>query len=166
MEDIFHISTISQLNQVFKQAKPKHPLVSVIDFSRVEGFGEMEGRFTADFYTLMFKNHCHNKIKYGREYFDFEEGTLICIAPNQILSSENEDTSKDEVIGWGLFFHPDLIRGTSLGAKMKDYSFFSYDIKEALHLSDKEKQTLADIVFKIETELSENIDKHSQTLVV
>lgn len=68
--------------------------------------------------------------------------------------------------GWGLFFHPDLIHGTSLGTKMKGYSFFSYETSEALHLSEKEKQTLNDIVHKIDAELSENIDQHSQTLIV
>lgn len=68
-------------------------------------------------------------------------------------------------MGWGLFFHPDLIRGTSLGNKMKEYTFFSYEVNEALHLSDKEKQTLLDCVNKLENELTENIDKHSQTLI-
>lgn len=69
-------------------------------------------------------------------------------------------------MGWGLFFHPDLLRGTSLGTKMKDYTFFSYETSEALHMSDKEKEILYDCIQKIETELRENIDNHSQTLIV
>jgi AraC-like DNA-binding protein len=114
----------------------------------------------------MFKNHCANKLKYGKEYYDFQEGTLMCIAPNQIITIENDANSENaDIVGWGLFFHPDLIRGTSLGNKIKEYTFFSYEVNEALHLSDKEKQTLWDCVYKLENELSENIDLHSQTLI-
>jgi AraC-like DNA-binding protein len=104
-------------------------------------------------------------MRYGKEYYDFQEGTLICIAPNQIITIENDDSSTNDIDGWGLFFHPDIIRGSSLGNKMKDYTFFSYEVNEALHLSDKEKETLSDCINKLENELTENIDKHSQTLI-
>lgn len=166
MSEVFHIETISALNQLLNQDKPKHPLVSVIDFSKVPGFGDGLMKMSSGFYTVMLKNSCHGKMKYGREYFDFQEGTLICIAPNQVATIENDQNPAADVAGWGLFFHPDLIRGTSLGNKMKDYSFFAYEVNEALHLSDKEKQTLNDCITKIENELSENIDKHSQMLIV
>lgn len=166
MDDIIHINDISQLNKFLNQPKPLHPLVSTIDFSKVDSFGENELKLSSGFYSMMFKNHCHNKLKYGREYFDFQEGTLICIAPNQVASIENEIEKKEEVVGWGLFFHPDLIKGTSLGLKIKDYTFFSYEMNEALHLSEKEKQTLRDCIEKIENELVENIDNHSQNLIV
>ena len=166
MESTIHIQDISQLHQFLNQPKPLHPLVGIIDFSKVDSFGENSVKISSGFYSMMFKNHCHNKLKYGREYFDFQEGTLICIAPNQVATIENEKEIKEEVVGWGLFFHPDLIRGTSLGTKIKDYTFFSYEMNEALHLSDKEKQTLKDCIEKIETELIQNIDKHSQTLIV
>mgnify|MGYP001249547466 FL=1 len=114
----------------------------------------------------MFKNNCANKLRYGRQTYDFQEGSLICIAPKQVLTMDNEVEKKDDMMGWGLFFHPDLIRGTSLGNKMNDYTFFSYETSEALHLSDKEKQILYECVQKIETELQENIDNHSQNLIV
>jgi AraC-like DNA-binding protein len=166
MDDIIHINDISQLNKFLNQPKPLHPLVSTIDFSKVDSFGENELKLSSGFYSMMFKNHCHNKLKYGREYFDFQEGTLICIAPNQVASIENEIEKKEDVVGWGLFFHPDLIKGTSLGLKIKDYTFFSYEMNEALHLSEKEKQTLRDCIEKIENELIENIDNHSQNLIV
>jgi AraC-like DNA-binding protein len=166
MKEVYHIETISELNHVLNQQKPRHPLVSVVDFSKVESFGENNLKTTLGFYTIMLKsNHC-GKLKYGREYFDFQEGTLICIAPNQVASIENETDQQDEVSGWGLFFHPDLIRGTSLGTKMKDYSFFSYEVNEALHLSEGEQHTLNDCILKIENELSQNIDRHSQNLIV
>jgi AraC-like DNA-binding protein len=166
MQEVYHVETISELNKLLNQDKPKHPLVSVVDFSKVESFGENNVKTTLGFYSIMLKDHLCGKLKYGREYYDFVEGTLVCIAPNQVASIDNEGDQQNKVSGWGLFFHPDLIRGTSLGSKMKDYSFFSYEVNEALHLSDKEKQTLNDCIAKIENELSQNIDQHSQNLIV
>ena len=90
----------------------------------------------------------------------------MCLAPKQMMIMDTEVEQRDDKLGWGLFFHPDLIRGTSLGKAIKEYTFFSYETNEALHLSDKEKQTLYDIVQKIDMELSENIDRHSQKLIV
>ena len=167
MGNIIRLESISQLNALFQQTAPKHPLISVVDFSKIEKHEKVEEiKLTCGFYSVMFKNHCANKLKYGKEYYDFQEGTLMCIAPNQIITIENDANSENaDIVGWGLFFHPDLIRGTSLGNKIKEYTFFSYEVNEALHLSDKEKQTLWDCVYKLENELSENIDLHSQTLI-
>lgn len=113
----------------------------------------------------MFKNRCVNKLKYGLRTYDFQSGSLMCIAPRQIITLAEPDTEGEEVRGWGLFFHPDFIRGASLGKNMKTYSFFGYQTNEALHLSDKEKQNLCEIAQKIDHELSENIDRHSQMLL-
>ncbi len=165
MKPIIQLRQISDLNQ-FVQSKTKHPLVSVVDFSKVDDYLEEGTRISADFYTLMFKNYCANHFKYGRQSLDFQDGSLICIAPKQVLLMDTEIVKKEDMMGWGLFFHPDLLRGTSLADKMDKYTFFSYDVTEALHLSDKEKQILFDCVQKIETELQENIDAHSQTLIV
>lgn len=165
MNPILHIKSISDINR-FVQSKTKHPLVSVVDFSKVYEFIEPGTRISADFYSVMFKNYCTNHFKYGRQSLDFQDGSLICIAPQQILEMDSEIERKEDMIGWGLFFHPDLIRGTPLYTKIRDYSFFSYQITEALHLSDKETQTLFDCIQKIETELKENMDTHSQNLIV
>ena len=81
-------------------------------------------------------------MKYGRKAIDFQDGNLICIAPNQTIEIDNEIEPKENMLGWGLFFHPDLIRATSLNDKFKNYSFFNYEVSEALHLSDKEKNIL------------------------
>lgn len=148
------------------QGKTKHPLVAVVDFSMLDEQMEEGTRISCDFYSIMFKNYCANKLRYGRQTYDFQEGSLVCIAPKQVLTMDSEIEKKEDMMGWGLFFHPDLLRGTSLGNKMDDYTFFSYETSEALHLSDKEKQILYDCVQKIETELQENIDTHSQTLLV
>jgi len=165
MKPIIHLQSISEINN-FVQSKTLHPLVAVIDFSKTDEHIEEGTRISADFYSIMFKNYCLNKLRYGRQTYDFQDGSLICIAPKQVLTMDNEIEKKDDMMGWGLFFHPDLLRGTSLGAKMNEYTFFNYETSEALHLSEKEKQILYDCVQKIETELQENIDKHSQNLIV
>lgn len=166
MNNIYHIETISEMHKMLPQSKVKHPLVSVVDFARYKEQFNTGMKVTLGFYSIMFKNFCINKMKYGQQAYDFQEGSLICIAPRQVISLDEPLREEIEVKGWGLFFHPDLIRSTSLGRAIKDYSFFSYETNEALHLSEKERAVLLDIIQKIDTELLENIDKHSQTLIV
>ena len=166
MKPIIHLKSISAIQQLIPLFKPTHPLVAVIDFSKVDEYIEEGTRISGDFYTIMFKNYCSNHLRYGRQSYDFQDGNLICIAPKQVISMESEIEKRADMMGWGLFFHPDLIKGTSLDLKIKEHTFFSYEITEALHLSDKEKQILYDCVQKIASELQENIDAHSQTLIV
>lgn len=165
MKPIIHLQHIAEINQ-FVHVETKHPLVTVVDFSKADEYLEEGIRISADFYTIMFKNYCANQVKYGRQNLDFQDGSLICIAPKQVLAMDTEIEEKEDRMGWGLFFHPDLLRGTALADKMHEYSFFSYEVNEALHLSEKEKQILYDCIQKIESELQENIDAHSQTLLV
>ncbi|OCX50900.1 transcriptional regulator [Mucilaginibacter sp. PPCGB 2223] len=166
MNSINHVETISEMHQMLPGSQVRHPLISVVDFSGYKEQFNSGTRMTLGFYSIMFKNFCVNKMKYGQQSYDFQDGSLICIAPRQVVALDEPLPAKTEVNGWGVFFHPDLIRGTSLGKKIKDYSFFSYDTNEALHLSEKEKQVLYEIVQKIAAELLENIDQHSQTLIV
>ncbi len=165
VKPIIHLSDISEINR-FVKSSTRHPLVSIVDFSKADEYIEEGTRISADFYSIMFKNYCTNQLKYGRQSLDFQDGNLICIAPRQILTMDTEIEMKEDRTGWGLFFHPDLLRGTSLANKMGEYSFFSYDVTEALHLSDKEKSILLDCINKIEYELDQNIDSHSQKLIV
>lgn len=148
------------------QCTTNHPLVAVFDFSKADEFNKGEVRISADFYSMIFKNYCANTIKYGRQPMDFQDGSLVCIGPKQLITLDNAKEQEIEIKGWGLFFHPDLLYGTSLGNKILNYSFFSYTMAEALHLSQKEEHILSGIVKGIETELLENIDHHSQTLLV
>nr|WP_315245649.1 helix-turn-helix transcriptional regulator [uncultured Flavobacterium sp.] len=166
MKPIINLKSISEINKFVQQGNINHPLVAVIDFSKVDEYVEEGTRICCDFYSIMFKNYCANGLRYGKQTYDFQEGSLICIAPKQTMTMDNEIEKRDDMMGWGLFFHPDLIRNTSLGLKMKEYTFFSYETSEALHLSEKEKQILHDCVVKIQNELQENIDNHSQTLIV
>lgn len=103
-------------------------------------------------------------IKYGRNYYDYQDGTLVFMAPMQIMSMENR--RPEAAKGWVLMFHPDLLRGTQLGRNLKDYSFFSYEVNEALHLSEQERRTVLECFRNIENELRHAMDKHSKDLVV
>lgn len=165
MNEIIHIENISEVNKLLGQEEPRHPLIGIVDFSKIN-FTQFGGfKFSMGFYTIMLKNLCPGNMRYGRNYFDFQEGSLFFSAPNQVITMENPDDTKD-VYGWGLIFHPELLRGTSLSAKMKDYSYFSYALYEALHLSELEKQKLTDIVEDLKTELEVHMDKHSKKLIV
>jgi AraC-like DNA-binding protein len=166
MSVFIRLQAIPDLFKFFRLDQPiLHPLVAVIDFSQVNEYISDDTRISADFYSLIFKNYNRNNVKYGRKIVDFHDGSLICMAPNQIIEMDNDIEESADMMGWGVFFQPDLIRATSLNDKMKGYSFFSYEIAEALHLSEKEKQILYDCVLKIETELRENIDVHSQAII-
>ena len=166
MKPIINLESISDISKFVQQGSVKHPLVAIIDCSKVDEYVEAGTRISCNFYSVMFKNYCINKMKYGRQNYDFQEGSLVCIAPKQIVEMDTEIEKRDDMMGWGLFFHPDLIRNTTLGTKMKDYTFFSYETAEALHLSEKEKKVLYECIMNIENELNENIDNHSQNLIV
>lgn len=165
MNDLLHLKTISDLYKFLNLGYAQHPLVAIVDFGKtIENITE-EISIKTDFYSIMFKNYCRNHIRYGRKTLDFQDGSLVCLAPNRVITIDTDIEVKEDMMGWGLFFHPDLIRGSALGSKIKDYSFFSYEMSEALHLSEKEKQLLYDCILKIEGELTQNIDSYSQVLI-
>lgn len=166
MSAVIHIETISEMYRMLPRAVVRHPLVAVVDFSKYQEQFNSGMKITLGFYSVMFKNFCPNKMKYGQKPYDFDDGSLVCMAPRQVISLDEPVKKKVDIKGWGVFFHPDLIRGTSLAQSIKGYSFFSYETNEALHLSEKERQILNGIVQKISTELAENIDKHSSTLII
>lgn len=167
MSEFLHLQTISELFKLFGlDSTIQHPLVAVVDFSKAKNHVSDDIKISADFYSIMFKNYSKNNIKYGRKIIDFQDGSLICMAPNQVIEMDMDDETPGNIMGWGFFFHPDLIRATSLSDKMRQYNFFSYEISESLHLSQKEIEILLAVISKIETELQENIDKHSQHIIV
>jgi AraC-like DNA-binding protein len=166
MGNLVQLKTISDLYRFLKLGYAEHPLIAVVDFSKVIEHTPEEIRIKTDFYSIMFKNYCKNHLRYGRKTLDFQDGSLVCIAPNRVITIDNDIEIKENMMGWGLFFHPDLIRDSALGNKIKAYSFFSYEISEALHLSEKEKQLLYDCIIKIQGELTQNIDGYSQALII
>lgn len=145
--------------------KPTHPLITVVDLSKLSYGEEAVGqKFVSDLYCIALKDgNCG--IEYGRNHYDFEEGVLIFTAPEQVITVTKAQKA-DEVHGWMLYFHPDLIRNMPLGSKIDSYSFFSYEVYEALHLSEQEQATVTNCIEMIKTEINERIDNHSQQVIV
>lgn len=170
MKTIATISTIHEYN-VGVDHETLHPLVSVLDFSKSKRRNNTSKAPTTvqavnfGFYSVFLKEDKHCDIRYGRQTYDYQESTLIFIAPGQVVSIE-EDGEDYQPQGYALLFHPDLLHGTSLGRTMSEYSFFSYTIHEALHLSEQEKQLMLDCFEKITYELKRPLDKHSKRLIV
>ena len=164
MDEITKIETIDQYDQLFG-LETLHPLVNVIDFSKATKTVEYY-HMNIGFYSLFLKDINCGDLKYGRNYYDYQEGTVVCMAPGQVIGIDNRKKTPQRTKSIGVLFHPDLIRGTSLGQNIKNYSFFSYEVNEALHLSDQEKEIVTDCIHKIQIELEHAIDKHSKQLIV
>lgn len=161
-----HIKSISEVHQIFGFDKPKHPLVTVLPIDkRMTNFDYGNFQYYFDFYQISLKSGIKGSLSYGRNSYDFEEGTMTFIRPNQLVKVEDSADYKNGN-GWTLLFHPDLISKSELGKTINSYSFFNYEVSEALHVSNEEKRTLKDLVLKIEREYSQNIDKHSQELII
>ena len=166
MSEILRIKSITQVHDYFGFEKPKHPLVSVIKLDRdVVNYDFGDLKYVLDLYQVSLKSGVEGTIVYGRNNYDFEEGTMVFTAPGQVLQFNHEET-EEFGDGWSLIFHPDLIRKSELGKNIDHYSFFSYEAHEALHLSDQEKKSLTEIIHKIESEYEHIIDRHSQKLIV
>ncbi|MHA4810450.1 helix-turn-helix domain-containing protein [Flavitalea flava] len=143
--------------------KPLHPLVSLVDNTLIViDKNKLPEAFLFNFYKISYKMNLRGKIRYGQNYYDFDEGGLVFTAPNQVLAT----TDDTEYLGNTLLIHPDFIRNYPLGKNIKNFGFFSYDTNEALHLSEKEKATILNIFKDIEDELQSNIDDFSQDVII
>lgn len=160
MDEVLKLDSISQYNAM-RGVETHHPLVSVVDMSKATAVPGL--RINFGFYCVFLKEIKCGDLKYGCNYYDYQEGTLVFVAPGQVLGINSKEIIQPK--GWALLFHPDLIRGTNLGRNIKDYTFFSYEVNEALHLSEKERQIVIDCLNKIDYELKQSIDKHSKTLI-
>lgn len=171
MSEILKIDSISKLHQLLGFPKPEHPLISVIKLCDIKNNPDLsEVKMVSSYYSVYLKIGCSVVLKYGRSYYDFEEGTVVTTAPEQVLSIERdkEDANSQEsnLEGWALHFHPDLIKQYPLAKKISQYGFFSYEVNEALHLSDKERATISSVIEKITDEYEANIDEFSQDVLV
>ena len=154
--------SIKTYNETFNHPT-LHPLVSLLDLSK--GNLLKRSKFRLDFYAIIIKDSKCGDLRYGLKHYDYEEGTIVFFGPGQVGGTEPEG-EWHQPYGLALVFHPDLIKGTSLAKTIHEYSFFSYDSCEALHVSEKER-ALIDICFgNIETEVKQNIDKHSKKILV
>lgn len=166
MKKFLKIRSISEIHRYMGIENPGHPLVSVFRHNRetVANFAEIN--IVTDFYFILMKEGISGSFKYGRSRYDFNDGTMIFVSPGQVISAPDKSEVDDSGEGWSLAFHPDLIRRFELGKTIDSYSFFNYEVDEALHLSEKEKRTLSELVRKIEDEVVQSIDKHTQKLIV
>ncbi|MBX6380397.1 MAG: helix-turn-helix transcriptional regulator [Thermoflavifilum aggregans] len=163
MEQLIRFETIAEYNQAY-QHETLHPLVTVIDLSRSPGPAKEGSKIYFGFYAIFLKDVKCGDLTYGRATYDYQEGTLVFIAPGQVVGV----TRKPEVQprGYVLAFHPDLIHGTSLGKHIHEYTFFGYQSNEALHISEREREIVLDCLDKIQGELMHFVDKHSRRLIV
>ncbi|MEM9329286.1 MAG: helix-turn-helix domain-containing protein, partial [Bacteroidota bacterium] len=136
------------------------------DFEGMTGMSFEGARFTTDLYSISFKSGAEGTIYYGRNTYDYQEGTLVFIKPHQVVRYEPGNEEESHRRTWWLAFHPDLIRKSELGQKIDRYSFFDYEATEALHVSEDEKQSVFELVKLIQKEISQNIDRHSQDLII
>lgn len=161
MEKIYKISTIDEYNEMFG-FETLHPLVNVVEFDEKT---KTPDHFIINygFYAIFLKDTKGCEMRYGRQKYDYDEGTVTSFAPGQVV----ETTMNKNVMpkARGLLFHPDLIKGTQLGREIRNYSFFSYSSNEALHLSEQEREIFADCLEKIKIELSQPIDTFSKKLI-
>lgn len=163
MNKIVNIASVSDYNAHWG-VRNRHPLVNVLDGSTIthpiahciKNFG---------MYVVFLKDvRCADYLKYGRKEYDYQENTLVFLSPGQVLGYP-ADGSTYLPKGWVLYFSPELLRGTQLGRHIKDYSFFSYEVSEALHVSLQERETIIDCLKKIDEEIDNGVDCHSNTII-
>lgn len=163
MDQLLTIDSIESYNKFFG-FETRHPLVAVVDMEKAAAtLAATELAYDYRVYAIFLKQTYCGDITYGRQPYDYQEGTVTSFAPGQIVRVRPRPGAKPGARG--LIFHPDLIRGTSLGKGIGQYSFFEYSSREALHLSDEEKKIFTDCLDKIEMEIERPIDGHSKQLI-
>ena len=161
MEEILHLRCVSE-HDAFYHKENLHPLVSIMDFEgRVPQI--YTSRMNFDFYAVYLKDVQCGDLKYGRHTYDYQDRTLVFVAPGQVIHVDINSDYKPQ--GYALLFHPDLIRGTPLGGRIAAYEFFTYQTREALHLSERERKIVLDCFAKIQYELEHGADRHSRQLI-
>ncbi|WP_118953322.1 helix-turn-helix domain-containing protein [Taibaiella helva] len=155
--------SIPDLHRVLGLSKPMHPLIGLVDNTRISVDRErLPEAFVFDFYKISFKQGQPGKLKYGQSYYDFEDGGLVFTAPHQVLAIPDDA----EYRGYTLLIHPDFLNGYPLAKNIRNYGFFSYSANEALYLSEKERKTVLEVFQHIEEELSHSIDEFSQDVLL
>lgn len=159
----YQFNSISDLHRMLGLPKPLHPLVSLVDNTKIAiDKSHLRTSFLLNFYKISYKTGLRGKIRYGQNYYDFDEGGMVFTSPNQLLAADDDTEYK----GYTLLVHPDFIRNYPLGKNIKGFGFFSYAANEALHLSEKEKTIILGIFKNIEDELQSPIDDFSQDVII
>lgn len=161
------IKTINEFHQLRGLSRPSHPLISVVNYADIKHSIENNGTsWMLDFYSISLKRTVNAKLRYGQQQYDFDEGVLFFMAPNQVFSVYVNVNSKPTHTGWMLLIHPDFLWNSSLAKKIKQYEYFDYSVNEALFLSEKEENVMNGIIQNIEQEYNANIDNFSQNIIV
>lgn len=162
MGDITRIDTVQQYCDLF-EVEALHPLVSVVNCYEVQPIRHSKKLY--NIYAVLLKDTDCGTMNYGRSLYDYEKGSMLFIAPGQVMGSD-DDGSLHQPAGWALMFHPELLCGTSLAHIIKEYSYFSYNANEALHLSEQERKVVIECINNVAEELRHPIDKHSRSLII
>jgi AraC-like DNA-binding protein len=164
---VHRIKSIAEFHKMKGLPSPQHPLISLFDYASFECSTEINHKnFVFDFYHISIKRSINAKFKYGQNHYDFNDGVMFFIAPNQVFGIEKIEELAAAKSGWVLMIHPDFLWNTSLATSIKHYEFFDYAVNEALFLSEKEEATLTTVVKNIEQEYNTNLDKFSQGIIV
>ncbi|GGH20112.1 helix-turn-helix transcriptional regulator [Sphingobacterium alkalisoli] len=167
MENTFRFHSLTEFHTFCGLPKPEHPLISLIDYSKVNyPLNDIELKWIQHFYSIGLKRNVNARFNYGQQQYDFDSGVLCFVSPDQFLRLEVNPEAQVEPTGWLLLIHPDFLWHTDLATKINGYEFFKYAVNEALFLSDKEEQTVVDILQNIEKEYQSNVDKFSQDLII
>jgi AraC-like DNA-binding protein len=162
-----HINTIAEYHRFMELPKPEHPLISVVKFEDMKRSPQDYPKsLILNFYSIALKKNFNAKMKYGQQEFDFDEGVMHFMSPKQVLSIEATTDEELRHSGWLLLIHPDFLWNTPLSKKIKQYEYFSYNVTEALHLSDKEETLVTNIIQNIAQEYHNNIDNLSQEVLI
>lgn len=164
----YHIPSINEFHKVFNLPKPEHPLISVVDYAvLVEAKAHIEiHAMIADYYSISMKRGLSEKMRYGQQDYDFDEGIMYFLAPGQLLQTNPVRNPDLKPSGWILLIHPDFLWNTSLAKQIRQFEFFDYSVNEALFLSEKEETTINGIIQNIRQEYHTNIDKFSQQIII
>jgi len=167
MANIQRVRTISEFHRTRRLEAPEHPLISVVDYAKVDIIPELQDKsWMFDFYFISLKKNLNAKIKYGQKSYDFDEGVMFFIAPGQVFRIDRDPDPSLERSGWMLLIHPDFFWNTSLAKEIKRYEYFDYTINEALFVSNREEQIMMGIIENIRLEYNANIDKYSQRIII
>lgn len=166
MSKIVHIKSIAESCQFNGMAAPAHPLIMIVKQWPKAKYNLGEIKFTSDLYYVALKRRISGSFLYGRSSYDYQEGTMVFIAPGQVASFRSPSEEEDTLAGWYLLFHPDLIRKSELGKMISSFSFFNYEANEALHLSEKERESINNLIENITQEIAARIDRHSNEIIV
>ncbi|WP_343556975.1 helix-turn-helix transcriptional regulator [Sphingobacterium sp.] len=167
MQVNLRLNSIYEFHQFSNLPKPAHPLVSLIDYSLVNYPPEYSDiKWVQNFYSIGLKRNVSKKFNYGQQSYDFEEGVLALVAPQQVIHIEIDPEAQAEPSGWLLLIHPDFLWKTALATKIHSYDFFGYAVNEALFLSEKEEQMMVEVFKSIQQEYQSNIDKFSHNIII